>query len=272
MSTGSSNAKQELADDLTLVTEQNGVRKITLNNPKKRNALSLAMLESLSKNLIDSENLRCIVINANGPAFSGGHDLKELTSVTGSEYHKKVFNFCSHVMLRIRELPLPVIAQVDGIAAAAGCQLAAACDIVVATDNSTFSTPGASVGLFCSTPGVAVARAANTKTAAYMLLTGRPITAQEALRAGLISRLVSKDKLEEETAQITESICSKSKSVIALGKQFFYHQLDLDVGDAYSEGSGVMTDNLTLMDAQEGIESFIGKRKPSWTHSWQIKE
>ncbi|KAH9402127.1 Enoyl-CoA hydratase domain-containing protein 3, mitochondrial [Tyrophagus putrescentiae] len=159
-------------------------------------------------------------------------------------------------------------ALVAGLAAAAGCQLAASCDIVLATEHSTFSTPGADVGLFCSTPGIAVSRSANLKMAAYMVLTGRSITANEALVAGLITRVVQNDsELQSETDAVLQSILAKSRSVIALGKKFFYRQIELDLPTAYSQGSCTMVDNLQLKDGQEGIKAFIGKRKPAWSHS-----
>ncbi|KAI1279571.1 Enoyl-CoA hydratase domain-containing protein 3, mitochondrial [Halotydeus destructor] len=255
-------------EPLTIVQEHDGVRTITLNNTKKRNALSLAMLESLANNLGDNEQLKCIVINAKGPAFSAGHDLSEFTSEQGSSHHKSVFNFCSQVMLTIRNVPVPVIAQVDGVAAAAGCQLAATCDFVIATEQSTFSTPGANVGLFCSTPGIAVSRAANGKMSKYMLFTGIPISAHEAVRSGLITRAVKKEDLEKETKVIVDAICAKSKSVVALGKRFYNEQEDMDLETAYGEGSDVMVENLALVDCQNGINAFLNKTKPTWTNTW----
>lgn len=254
---------------LTTVTQEKGVRRIVLNNPKKRNALSLEMIETLHQNLVkgNDSSLRCIILSAEGPAFSSGHDLKELTKETGCSQHEKVFGACSNLMVTLQKLPVPVIAQVRGIAAAAGCQLVASCDIVVASEKSTFSTPGATVGLFCSTPGVAVARAVPRKMASYMLLTGIPISADEALKCGLVSKVVPEDQLEGETQRIAEAICRLSYPVIALGKSFFYKQIEMDQSSAYRNAEAVMVNNLRLEEAQEGISAFFQKRLPSWRNA-----
>ncbi|XP_023225201.1 enoyl-CoA hydratase domain-containing protein 3, mitochondrial-like [Centruroides sculpturatus] len=170
-------------------------------------------------------------------------------------------------MTAIRTVPFPVIAQIQGLATAAGCQLAATCDIVIASENSKFSTPGASVGLFCSTPGIAVARAVPRKMSSYMLFTGLAINATDALKCGLVSKVVPDDKLDEETKEVISAILSKSRSVIALGKKFYYEQLEKDIQSAYREGEKVMVENLELKDAQEGLSAFIEKRKPVWINS-----
>ncbi|XP_076060355.1 enoyl-CoA hydratase domain-containing protein 3, mitochondrial-like [Oratosquilla oratoria] len=250
------------------VHEQDGLRTITLSSPKTRNALSLSVLEGLESAITkESSTLRCIVLAAQGKVFSAGHNLKELTSKDGQEYHTKVFDTCSRLMLTLQNIPVPIIAQVNGIATAAGCQLVASCDIVIATPNSTFSTPGGSVGIFCSTPGIPLVRNVPRKVAAHMLLTGLPITAMEALQAGLVSKVVPEEDIEAETERMVKAIISKSKSVIALGKKFMYHQMEMDIASAYREGSCVMVNNINMVDGQEGINSFIGKRKPVWTHS-----
>ncbi|XP_060770342.1 enoyl-CoA hydratase domain-containing protein 3, mitochondrial [Neoarius graeffei] len=255
---------------LILREQEDGIRRIILNNPKKRNALSLAMLTSLRENIltgIDDKDLRVIVISAQGPVFSSGHDLKELTSAQGRDYHTRVFRVCSEVMTLIQDLPVPVIAMVNGIATAAGCQLVATCDIAVATDKSSFATPGVNVGLFCSTPGVAIGRAVPRKVAMEMLFTGRPIMAQEALLHGLVSKVVREECLEEETLAIARRICESSRPVVALGKAAFQRQMAQGRDAAYATATAVMVDNLALRDGQEGIQAFIEKRQPLWTNS-----
>lgn len=257
------------AEPLTVRQQNNGIRSITLNNPKKRNALSLSMLESLRGNIladIDSDDLRVIVISAKGPVFSSGHDLKELTSAQGRDYHTKVFQACSEVMTLIQDIPVPVIAMVNGVATAAGCQLVASCDIAVVTEKSTFATPGVNVGLFCSTPAVAIGRAVPKKVAMEMLFTGSPISAQDALLHGLVSKVVPEERLEEETLAIARRVCQASRPVVALGKATFHRQMAQGRDAAYATASRVMVDNLALRDGQEGIRAFIEKRKPVWTN------
>ncbi|XP_017267115.1 enoyl-CoA hydratase domain-containing protein 3, mitochondrial [Kryptolebias marmoratus] len=256
-------------EPLTLRQENNGIRRIILNNPKKRNALSLSMLDSLRENIltdVDNEGLRVIIISARGPVFSSGHDLKELTSAQGREFHTKVFDTCTKVMTLIQDVPVPVIAMVNGVATAAGCQLVASCDIVVATERSTFGTPGVNVGLFCSTPAVAIGRAVPRKVVMEMLLTGTPISAQDALLHGLISKVVPEQRLEEETLAIARRVCETSRAVVTLGKATFQRQMALGRDAAYSTASKVMVDNLALRDGQEGIRAFLEKRRPVWSH------
>uniref|UniRef100_UPI00398E7CAE enoyl-CoA hydratase domain-containing protein 3, mitochondrial n=1 Tax=Pristiophorus japonicus TaxID=55135 RepID=UPI00398E7CAE len=255
---------------LTLSTQQDGIRTIVLNNPKKRNALSLAMLESLRGDLLheaESNDLRVIIISAEGPVFSSGHDLKELTSTQGWDHHAQVFAVCTEVMTLLQDIPVPVIAKVNGLATAAGCQLVASCDIAVVSDKSRFATPGVNVGLFCSTPAVALGRSVPRKVTLEMLFTGEPISAQDALLHGLVSRVVAEDQLDEATMKIAGRICQSSRSVMALGKATFYKQMGQDRDQAYQTTAQVMVDNLALKDGQEGIQSFIQKRKPVWTHS-----
>ncbi|XP_077990011.1 enoyl-CoA hydratase domain-containing protein 3, mitochondrial-like [Glandiceps talaboti] len=267
----SNTATEKREEPYTIRTQENGIRKIFLNDPKRRNALSLAMLESLREDLlhdVDSHDLRVIIISSRGPVYSSGHNLKELTPKEGRNYHFQVFKTCSSVMSLIRELPVPVIAQVQGLATAAGCQLVASCDIAVASENSQFATPGVKVGLFCSTPGVALGRAVPQKVAMEMLFTGEPISAQAALKHGLLSKVVPEDKLEEETMAVAEKIVEASRSVVALGKSTYYHQIDKDIPSAYKQTSDVMVFNLSLQDGQEGIDAFINKRKPSWSHGF----
>ncbi|XP_067861193.1 enoyl-CoA hydratase domain-containing protein 3, mitochondrial [Heptranchias perlo] len=257
-------------DKLTVRTQQNGIRTIILNNPKKRNALSLGMLESLRTDLLheaESSDLRVIIIAAEGPVFSSGHDLKELTSTQGWDHHAKVFTVCTEVMSLLQDIPVPVIAKVNGLATAAGCQLVASCDIAVVSDKSKFATPGVNVGLFCSTPAVAVGRSVPRKVSLEMLFTGEPISAQDALLHGLVSRVVPEDKLDEETMKIASKICETSRYVVALGKATFYKQMAQSRNEAYQITAQVMVENLALKDGQEGIQSFVQKRKPVWTHS-----
>lgn len=255
----------------TITQDVDGIRTICLNDVKKRNALSLGMLKEIQQQLYkDSDNLRVIILTHNGPVFSSGHDLKELTSKEGREYHTEVFSTCSAMMSSLQDLPVPVIASVNGVATAAGCQLVASCDIAIATEKSSFATPGVNVGLFCSTPAVAVGRSVPRKVAMEMLFTGQPITAQEALLHGLVSRVVPEEKLEEVTMKIAKKICESSKSVVTLGKRTFYKQIALDRKQAYSLTEQVMVENLSYSDGQEGIRAFIEKRKPVWSHGDDI--
>jgi len=248
----------------------NRVCRLVMNDPKKRNALSLDMLNALYEKLTDcsmNDKLRAIILAASPPVFSAGHDLKELTTKSGFIYHAKVFVRCTEVMCFVQDMQLPVIAEVKGVAAAAGCQLAASCDVVVAADNAKFSTPGVKSGLFCSTPGVAVSRAVPRKVALDMLLTGDPISAQDALKAGLVSRVVPEAQVEKEALSIAEKICELSRPVIALGKTFFYLQVEKERKEAYRYAERVMLENLRLRDCQEGIDAFFAKRKPNWRHT-----
>lgn len=227
------------------------------------------MLKSLQSDILheaESKDLKVIIISAEGPVFSSGHDLKELTDEQGPAYHAEVFQTCSEVMMQIQSHPVPVIAMVNGLATAAGCQLVASCDIAVASDKSSFATPGVNIGLFCSTPGVALGRAVPRKVALEMLFTGEPITAQEALLHGLLSRVVPEEQLEEETMRIATKIASLSRPVVSLGKAAFYKQLPQDLRTAYYLTCQTMVDNVALRDGQEGIKAFIQKRKPMWSH------
>lgn len=244
-----------------------GVAVLTLNNPERRNALSsetLAALENRLTQLANDRDARVVVIRSRGPVFSSGHDLNELVDGDAEQY-ADVFAACTRVMEAIRLLPKPVIAQVQGLATAAGCQLVATCDIAVAADNAAFATPGVQIGLFCTTPGVAVARSVMPKKAMEMLLTGRPISAQEALEFGLISRIAPADELEEQVMALATQIASASAHTLALGKAAFYQQIEMDRPAAYQFASQVMVDNLLADDAREGISAFLEKRPPVWT-------
>ena len=244
-----------------------GVATLTLNNPERRNALSsptLEALEGLLDRIAGDPEVRVVVLRSHGPVFSSGHDLNELVNGEEGEY-TAVFEACTRVMEAIRLLPKPVIAQVQGLATAAGCQLVATCDIAVAADNAAFATPGVQIGLFCTTPGVAVARSVMPKKAMEMLLTGRPISAQEALEFGLISRIAPADELEEQVDELARQIASASAHTLALGKAAFYQQIEMDRPSAYQFASKVMVDNLLADDAKEGISAFLEKRQPVWT-------
>ncbi|XP_012228474.1 enoyl-CoA hydratase domain-containing protein 3, mitochondrial [Linepithema humile] len=253
-------------------TEENGVRTIRLSDRSSLNSLSLEMLRILVKEIKrdeDSKDLRSIVLTSEpGKVFSAGHNLKELTS-SSDKSHKDVFETCSELMRTINQSPVPVIAAVDGLAAAAGCQLVLACDIAVCTERSSFSTPGVSLGIFCSTPGIPLVRNVPRKSAMYMLFTGLPVSGREAYECGLVSKVVSNDKLEEEVRRITDAINMKSRSVVHIGKTFVYEQIELDLSTAYSLGTEKMVNNLKMRDAQEGIQSFLEKRKPNWSHDYE---
>ena len=247
--------------------DDDGIAILTLNNPRRRNALSartLAALEERLDEIARNPDARVVVINSNGPVFSSGHDLNELVNGDAEDY-AAVFDACTRVMEAIRLLPQPVIAQVQGLATAAGCQLVATCDLAVAADTASFATPGVQIGLFCTTPGVAVARAVMPKKALEMLLTGRPISAPEALDFGLISRIVPAGELEAQTMALARQIASASAHTLALGKAAFYRQIELSRPDAYQLASKVMVDNLLSADAREGITAFLEKRAPVWT-------
>ncbi len=262
-------AKPEEYEPLTVDYNwaQDGIAVLTLTNPKKRNVLSsrtLAALEEWLDWIANDPDARVVVIRSEGPVFSSGHDLNELVNGEEAEY-TAVFEACTRVMEAIRLLPKPVIAQVQGLATAAGCQLVATCDIAVAADTAAFATPGVQIGLFCTTPGVAVARSVMPKKAMEMLLTGKPISAQEALEFGLISRIAPADELEEQVDELARQIASASAHTLALGKAAFYQQIEMDRPSAYQFASKVMVDNLLADDAKEGISAFLEKRRPVWT-------
>ena len=246
---------------------EDGIAVLTLTNPRKRNVLSsrtLAALEEWLDWIAKDPEARVVVIRSEGPVFSSGHDLNELVNGDAEDY-TAVFDACTRVMEGIRLLPKPVIAQVQGLATAAGCQLVATCDIAVAADTAAFATPGVQIGLFCTTPGVAVARSVMPKKAMEMLLTGRPISAQEALEFGLISRIAPADELEEQVMDLARQIASASAQTLALGKAAFYKQIEMDRPSAYQFAGKVMVDNLLEDDAHEGITAFLEKRPPVWT-------
>jgi len=254
---------------LTRVSREEGVTTITLTSPATRNALSLDMMLRVTEQLEEAaadRSVRTVVLRGEGKVFSAGHNLKEMTVDTGYDFHRKIFDTCENMMRLVGEVPVPVIGVVTGIAAAAGCQLIASCDLVVAGPRAQFSTPGAAVGLFCHTPGIPLARRVPRAVSGHMLLTGLPIDAEQAARAGLVSSLVAEDRVEDEVAKICAAIASKPRGVVALGKRFYQRQLELPMCEAYPAGGRVMVDNLWYRDAQEGIQAFKDKRKPVFSH------
>jgi enoyl-CoA hydratase/carnithine racemase len=254
--------------ELVLRDLSDGILRLTLNDPATRNSLSHVMIEELQAAL-DGANACVIIIAAHGPAFSSGHNLKEITAHRtdadeGRNFFKNLFDKCAELMLAITNNPCPVIAEIDGLASAAGCQLVATCDLAIATDRSTFCTPGVNIGLFCSTPMVALARSVLRKHAMEMLLTGDTISASEALRMGLINRVTTHNELKAVTQELALKIASKSGTAIKIGKQAFDRQADMPLVEAYAYMAQIMADNLLQADAHEGIGAFIQKRKPKW--------
>jgi enoyl-CoA hydratase/carnithine racemase len=243
------------------------VARLTLNRPAARNALSTDLMAALQEALdaiAADASVRVVVIAANGPAFCAGHDLREVRADPRREAYDALFAQCSRLMTTIVRLPKPVIARVHGIATAAGCQLVASCDLAVAAQEAQFATPGVNIGLFCSTPMVALCRAVPRKAAMEMLLTGEAIGAAEAQRIGLVNRVVEAGALDHAVAELAGKIAAKSRHVIAIGKEAFYRQVELGLDDAYTYASAVMTRNMLAADAREGIDAFLAKRKPAW--------
>ncbi len=254
-------------DSLVLRHDEAGIATLTLNRPKQYNSLSQALLSALQAALdavAADKDIRVVVIAGNGPAFCAGHDLKEMRAHTDRAFHQALFAQCGQVMLTINRLPQPVIARVHGIATAAGCQMVAACDLAVASDNSRFAVSGINVGLFCATPGVALSRNLGRKPALEMLLTGEFIDAATAQRQGLINRVTPPDQLDAEIWRLADAICGKSPLAIRMGKELYYRQLGLPLEDAYAAASAAMACNMDSEDAREGIDAFIAKRKPTW--------
>ena len=252
-----------------LRTDHDGVCTLTLNRPQSRNALSRGMLAAMAGELArlrDDASVRVVIITGAGPAFCAGHDLKELRAENYQRtYVEALFTECSAVMMALVKLPQPVIAQVHGIATAAGCQLVASCDLAVAADDARFATPGVNIGLFCSTPMVALSRNVGRKAAMRMLLTGELIDAPTALGFDLVSHVVPAAQLSSHTATLAAQIASKSRATVAIGKEAFYRQAELPLAEAYAYASQVMAVNLSQRDAQEGINAFLEKRAPVWT-------
>lgn len=265
-----------LASLVTATTIQKSIARLTLNNAKKRNALSYGMLEQLQthlKRIETNPDIRVVIIHANGPAFSSGHDLQEIRANTDSgsdDRNDSLMNLCSSVMQTIVRLKKPVIAQVEGVATAAGCQLVASCDLAYASNSAKFATPGVDIGLFCSTPAVALGRCVHRKHAMSMLLTGEMISAEKAERIGLINAVIDSEDgstttLDDEVLQIAKKIASKSPKAIEIGKPLFYEQLEMPLDTAYQLASKTMIDNMNHNEAKEGIDAFLTKRTPNWS-------
>ena len=249
-----------------------GILRLIMNNSDQKNPLSEKMMSMLMDEIVEAssdQSIRVIVLAAKGNVFSSGHDLKEMTSArenddNGKVYFKNLFDYCSSLMQLIINTPQPVIAEVDGVATAAGCQLVASCDLAISSYESRFATPGVNLGLFCSTPMVALSRNVNKKNAMEMLLTGDFIDAEKAKEIGLINKIVSKEDLTLEVNKLAEKIASKSTMTVSTGKKAFYAQAEMTLTEAYKYTSKTMTENLLKHDAKEGINAFIDKRFPKW--------
>jgi enoyl-CoA hydratase/carnithine racemase len=261
-----------MSEDILLEDRQGAVVRLVLNRPGARNSLSLAMLQRLTEAVtrLGADNgVHVIVIAANGPGFCAGHDLKELTAARhgkdkGRAFFETTMRSCSELMMSVVRCPKTVIAEVDGIATAAGCQLVASCDLAVASEAAKFATPGVNIGLFCSTPMIALSRNVGRKAAMRMLLTGDMMPAEEAKAMGLISDIAPEDQLTEYSLALAKRIAEKSPTTLKIGKEAFYQQVEMDLPQAYDFASEVMVMNMLEPDAQEGIGAFIDKRAPSW--------
>lgn len=254
-----------MAYEHVLVAE-GSVATLIMNRPEKRNALSLDLMNELIAafhDLAAQPRTRAIVLAGNGPVFSAGHDLRELVGRELTSY-RQIFDVCTRLMRTVQEIPQPVIARVHGMATAAGCQLVASCDLAVAADSAQFATPGVKIGLFCTTPMVALTRAVGRKRALEMLLTGTPIDAHTAADWGLVNHVVSEEELTDTTHALARRIAEASALTVAIGKQAFYAQIDLDEPRAYAYAKEVMSLNALAADAQEGMSAFVDKRPPHW--------
>ncbi|MDP4546232.1 enoyl-CoA hydratase [Marinobacter sp. MDS2] len=260
-----------MAELLTLTTDDQGITTLTLNQPERRNSLSLKMLQALGDALSDiatNGSSRVVVLSAAGHVFCAGHDLKEIRSQFDSHaFQKELFEKCSEVMQQIVNLPQPVIARVAGVATAAGCQLVASCDLAVAEAGARFATPGVNIGLFCSTPMVALSRNVSRKHSMEMLLTGNMIDAERAEQMGLVNRVVEPELLDETVYSMAATIAGKSAHTLNVGKTAFYRQLEMPLNEAYDYTAEVMASNVVSHDAKEGISAFLDKRQPEWRHS-----
>ena len=248
------------------VDEAQRIATVTLNRPEKRNALSLELMEQLTCTLADigqRTDVSVVILGASGSVFSSGHDLAELVDRSAREY-QRIFDQCVEMMETIQRIPQPVIAKVRGIATAAGCQLVATCDLAFADEGASFGTPGVKIGLFCSTPMVAVSRAIGRKRALQLLLTGERIDARTAAEWGLINAAVPADQLDEHTRRVAEQIVRASPLIVGIGKRAFYAQIEMDQHAAYTHTGDVMTMNALMADAHEGITAFLEKRTPTW--------
>jgi enoyl-CoA hydratase/carnithine racemase len=252
---------------LVLRSDDGGVRTLTLNRPEARNALSRAMIGALVAELRaagEDRAVRAVILAGAGPAFCAGHDLKEMRADPSRDYYEWLFATCGRMMMAIQKLPVPVVARVHGIATAAGCQLVAMCDLAVAAEDARFAVSGINVGLFCSTPSVALSRNVPRKAAFEMLVTGAFVSAREAMAKGLVNRVVAADRLDAEVAALVDSILAKPRAAIALGKQLFYRQLEEGIEAAYEDAGRTMACNMMDDSALEGVKAFVDKRLPDW--------
>jgi enoyl-CoA hydratase/carnithine racemase len=254
-------------EPVLLREDRDGVAHLALNRPRARNALCVELLEALAaaiEAVREDREVRVVVISGSGPDFCAGHDLKELRAHPDPEWQRALFQRCSDVMLALVRLPKVVIARAHGVATAAGCQLVATCDLALAARSARFATPGVNIGLFCSTPMVALSRAVGRKRAMHMLVTGEQLGAEDAARAGLINRAVADAELDAAVDALARAIASKSPHTLAIGKRAFYRQLELDIESAYAYAGQVMAQNMGAADAAEGIDAFLEKRDPVW--------
>lgn len=254
-------------ESILLRSDSDGIATLTLNRPKARNSLSVALMTALErelKSIAEDQDIKVVVLAGTGPAFCAGHDLREMRANPGRDFYERLFAQCSRLMTSIVRLPKPVIARVHGIATAAGCQLVASCDLAVATEDARFATPGVNIGLFCSTPMVALSRNVGPKAAMEMLLTGEMIDAARAREFGLVNRVVPPHGLDNAVTELANRIASKSPLTVKIGKEAFYRQLEMPLDDAYAYTSKVMATNMLARDAEEGIDAFLEKRKPTW--------
>ena len=266
------NSREKTQEAYVLEVHDGTIATLTLNRPEARNSLSLAMLDALHdaiKRLSEDSLIKVVILSANGPVFCAGHDLKELTAARsqpdrGRAFFDKTMTKCSQVMQAIIACPKPVIASVQGTATAAGCQLVATCDLAVAAEEASFATPGVHIGLFCSTPMVALSRNVPRKKAMQMLLTGEMVSAQQAVEWGLLNQAVPLSELKPATIKMAELIASKPASTVKIGKEAFYKQAEMGLADSYNYAASVMTQNMLERDAEEGIGAFIEKRSPNW--------
>jgi len=262
-------ADEKVADEPAILrADAHGVTTLTLNRPKQFNAMSEAVLAALQKELdaiAGDSSVRVVILAAKGKAFCAGHDLKEMRARLEKTYYDSLFAQCSQMMMTINRMPQPVIAKVQGLATAAGCQLVAACDLAVAVDTAQFATSGIRVGLFCSTPAVAVSRNVSRKHAMEMLLTGEFIDAHKAQKEGLINRAVPADQVDATVQELVDSIVSKSSVAVSIGKEMFYKQLEMGMDEAYDYAAEMMACNMMADDVGEGIDAFMQKREPVWT-------
>ncbi len=262
------NEQSPVTERVLLRHDADGIAWLTLNRPAARNALSMALMQALDAELAAIEAdaaVKVVVIAGAGPAFCAGHDLRELRSRPERAAYAATFALCSRLMVRVVRLPKPVIARVHGVATAAGCQLVASCDLAVAAENARFATPGVNIGLFCSTPMVALSRNVGRKMAMEMLLTGELIDAARAQAIGLVNQVVPEAELDAAVAALAGKIAAKSPLTLAIGKEAFYRQAEMELDAAYAYAAEAMTRNMLARDAAEGIDAFLAKRSPTWS-------